>query len=204
MKWFRNIYDAVMRWAQSPAGPYVLFFAALVESLFSIVSLSAIFIIVAFVAPKRSYKLALICALGATIGAIIGYLIGHFAWINGNGDFTKFAVFFFDHIPGFTLERYNSIHELYNRWGFMVIFTTGFAPAPFEVFVYTAGVFKINFPLFVLATFTSRFLRYGLIAFFIHRFGPHARAIIEKYFNWVVLCILILVIIGVVVFYLIK
>jgi membrane protein YqaA with SNARE-associated domain len=201
---FKNLYDAILRWAQSPAGPYILFFAAMVESLFSIVSLSAIFIVVAFVAPKRSYRLALICAIGATIGALIGYLIGHFLWLDKNGDYTSFALFFFEYLPGFTAERYQHIHELYNKWGFLVIFTTGFAPSPFELFVYTAGVFNVNLPLFLLAAFASRFLRYGLIAFFIHRFGPHARALIEKYFNWVVLGILLLLIIIIVFVYLVK
>lgn len=184
-----------MRWAQSKYGPYVLFAGAFMESLFSLISLSALFIIVAFVAPKRSYRMALICALGATAGAIAGYLIGHFAWLKPNGEFTSFALFFFDIIPRFTPEMYNHVHELYNKWGFLVIFTTGFAPAPFEIFVYTAGVFDVNFILFVLAAFSSRFARYALIAFFIHRFGEHVHAFIEKYFNWVVLGILVLVII---------
>jgi membrane protein YqaA with SNARE-associated domain len=183
-----------MRWAQSKYGPYVLFAGAFLESLFSVISLSALFIIVAFVAPKRSYRMALICAAGATVGAIAGYLIGHFAWLKPNGEFTSFALFFFDIIPRFTPDMYNHVHELYNKWGFLVIFTTGFAPAPFEIFVYTAGVFDVNFVLFVLAAFSSRFARYALIAFFIHRFGEHVHAFIEKYFNWVVLGILVLVI----------
>lgn len=184
----------MMRWAQSKYGPYVLFTGAFLESLLSIISLSALFIIVSFVAPKRSYRLALICALGATVGAIAGYLIGHYAWLKPNGEFTSFALFFFNIIPHFTPEVYHRIHEMYDKWGFWVIFTTGFAPAPFEVFVYTAGVFDVNFFLFTLAAFTSRFARYALIAFFIHRFGERVRTFIEKYFNWVALGILVLVI----------
>ena len=82
MKWIKNLYDALMRWAQSPSGPHILFIAALIESLFSIFSLSSIFIVVAFVAPKRSYHLAFLCALGATLGAFLGYLIGNLAWLN--------------------------------------------------------------------------------------------------------------------------
>jgi membrane protein YqaA with SNARE-associated domain len=184
-----------MRWAQSKYGPYILFAGAFMESLFSFISLSALFILVAFVAPKRSYRMALICALGAVSGAIAGYLIGHFAWLKENEEFTSFALFFFDIVPRFTPETYHKIHEMYDRWGFLVIFTTGFAPAPFEIFVYTAGVFSINFPLFVLAAFVSRFARYALIAFFIHRFGIRVRTFIEKYFNWVALGIVLLVII---------
>lgn len=184
-----------MRWAQSKYGPYVLFVCAFIESLFSFISLSALFILVAFVAPKRSYRLALICALGAVAGAIAGYLIGHYAWLKGNGEFTSFALFFFNIIPRFTPETYLKIHEMYEKWGFIVIFTAGFVPAPFEVFVYTAGVFNVNFPLFVLAAFVSRFARYALIAFFIHRFGPQVRTFIERYFNWVALGIVLLVVI---------
>ena len=40
----------------------------------------------------------------------------------------------------------------FEEWGFVIIFTAGFTPIPYKVFTLSAGVFSINFPVFLVAS----------------------------------------------------
>jgi membrane protein DedA with SNARE-associated domain len=91
------------------------------------------------------------------------------------GYFTPFANFFFNNIHGFSVGLFNEIKELFNEWGFWVVFTAGFTV--------TAGVFDLNFMLFCIASFISRGARFFLVAFLIWRYGPNIKRFIDKYFN---------------------
>ena len=72
---------------------------------------------------------------------------------------------------------------LYRRWGFWAIFMAGLTPIPYKVFTISAGVFAINFPVFVLASTLSRGLRFFVIAGLISRYGESIRLFIDRYFN---------------------
>jgi len=117
----------------------------------------------------------------------VGYGIGHFAWITASGEFTGFANFFFNNIPGFTVSLFNSIKDLFIEWDFWIIFTAGFTPIPYKVFTITAGVFEINLVMFFIASVISRGARFFLIAFLIWKFGPDIKRFIDKYFNMLAL-----------------
>jgi len=117
------------------------------------------------------------------LGAFVGYALGYYAWIADNGEFTAFAMFFFNNIPGFTVDLYQTIKVLFNKWDFWVIFTAGFTPIPYKVFTVTAGVFDLNLIMFFIASVISRGARFFLVAFLIWKFGPDIKRFIEKYFN---------------------
>jgi len=59
-----------------------------------------------------------------------------------------------------------------------------------------AGVFRINFPVFVIASVVSRSLRFFLVAGLIYRYGPAVRSFIEKYFNILSIVFMVLLIGG--------
>jgi membrane protein YqaA with SNARE-associated domain len=132
---------------------------------------------------KNSFRFALYCTLGSVSGALVGYAIGHFAWITASGEFTGFANFFFNSIPGFSVTLFNSIKALFNQWDFWVIFTAGFTPIPYKVFTVSSGVFDVNLGMFFIASLVSRGARFFLVAFLIWKFGPGIRRFIERYLN---------------------
>lgn len=133
----------------------------------------------------KSFIFAICCTIGSVSGAFIGYAIGHYAWISISGEFTGFANFFFNNIPGFSVSLFNSIKTLFNEWDFWVIFTAGFTPIPYKVFTVTSGVFDINLLMFFIASLVSRGARFFLVAFLIWKFGPGIKQFIEKYFNMI-------------------
>lgn len=181
------MYNWVLGWAETPYGPFALFVLAFVESIFFPIPPDVLLIALALGTPRKSFRFALNCTLGSVAGAFIGYAIGHYTWISASGEFTAFANFFFNNIPGFSVELFNSIKSLFFQWDFWIIFTAGFTPIPYKVFTITAGVFDINLLMFFIASIISRGARFFLVAYLIWKFGPTIKRFIEKYFNMLAL-----------------
>jgi len=179
----KKMYDWVLEWAETPYGPIALFILAFIESVFFPIPPDILLIALALVSIKKSFRFALICTIGSVAGAFAGYAVGHFAWISPNGEFTRFANFFFNNIPGFSINLFDSIKALFNKWDFWVIFTAGFTPIPYKVFTVTAGVFDINLMMLIIASVISRGARFFLVAWLILKFGPGIKLFLEKYFN---------------------
>jgi membrane protein YqaA with SNARE-associated domain len=192
----KKTYNWVLKWADTPYGPIALFILAFSESVFFPIPPDVLLIALALGSIGKSFRFALICTIGSVSGAFVGYAIGHFAWISASEEFTGFASYFFNNIPGFTVSLFNSIKVLFNEWDFWVIFTAGFTPIPYKMFTVTAGVFDMNLVMFFIASVVSRGARFFLVAFLIWRFGPSIKQFLEKYFNVVALSFTVLLIGG--------
>lgn len=196
MKIFKRLYDWVLTWAESPYGPLALFLLAFAEASFFPVPPDALLIALALGARLRSFRFAANCAVASVLGAVFGYGIGQFAWWSAAGEFSGLAVFFFEHIPGFSHEVFYNIQGKYEEWNFWIIFTAGFTPIPYKVFTITAGAFDINFIMFIVASIVSRSARFFLVAGLIWKFGDPIRAFIDKYLNLLAILFTVLIIGG--------
>jgi membrane protein YqaA with SNARE-associated domain len=143
-------------------------------------------------ATRRSLRFAAIATVASVLGGIGGYLIGAGAW-HILGDF------FFAYVPGVTPEQFQGVQDFYNRYDFGAVFLAGLTPIPYKVFTLSAGVFSINFPVFVLASVLSRGLRFFIVAGLIFKFGPSISRFIDRYFNLLAWVFGILVVLGFVV-----
>nr|WP_256502717.1 VTT domain-containing protein [Desulfuromonas sp. KJ2020] len=139
--------------------------------------------------PAKSFRFALICSLGSVLGGMGGYGIGMVLWEGVSG-------YFYAYVPGFTPQVFHQVQNLFSTYDFWAIFAAGFTPIPYKVFTIGAGVFDINFPVFVLASAVGRSLRFFLVAWLIFRFGPAMRAFIEKYFNLLTIVFVVLLVGG--------
>jgi len=92
---------------------------------------------------------------------------------------------------------YTNVRWAYDRWGFLVVFTAGFTPLPYKVITITAGVFKINFLVFLIASAISRSARFFLVAGLIWWAGPAMKRWIDRYFNWLTLAFVVLLVGGI-------
>ncbi|HQG41486.1 MAG TPA: DedA family protein, partial [Spirochaetota bacterium] len=109
----RFLYDWVLSWAHSPFGERALFVLALAESSFFPVPPDVL--LIALVLGKREtwLRLAILCSIASVIGGLAGYAIGHFLWYSGDS-FSSIAMFFYNNIPGFTIESFNAVSKLYD------------------------------------------------------------------------------------------
>jgi membrane protein YqaA with SNARE-associated domain len=183
MNLLKKMYNWVLKWAETPYGPAALFILAFAESVFFPIPPDVLLIALAMGNSAKAFRFALNCTIGSVSGAFVGYAIGHFAWITASGEFTGFANFFFNNIPGFSVSLFSSIKALFVEWDFWVIFTAGFTPIPYKVFTVTSGVFDINIIMFFVASIISRGARFFLVAFLIWKFGPTIKSFVERYFN---------------------
>ena len=174
--WVRRLYDWVLHWADTPYGLRALALLALVESSVFPIPPDPLLIALCLGAAGRALRFAAVATAASVLGGMLGYGIGAVVWSSASG-------FFFEYVPGVTPEAFATVRGLYDRWDFWAIFLAGLTPIPYKVFTISAGVFAINFPVFVLASTLSRGLRFFVMAGLIHRYGEPIRLFIDRYFN---------------------
>ena len=183
MNYLRRLYDWILHWAETKYGVPALFLLALAESSFFPIPPDILLIPLALGARSKAIRFALVCSVASIVGGIAGYGIGYFAWWSGSEAYSVVALFFFNHIPGFTEQVFLNIQEKYEIYNFLIVFTAGFTPIPFKIITISAGAFSVNFPMFLLASTVSRSARFFLVALLIRQFGEPITAFIDKYFN---------------------
>jgi membrane protein YqaA with SNARE-associated domain len=184
---FKKLYDWVLHWAETPYGSWALFLLAFSESSFFPIPPDVLLVALAVALPRKSMRFALICSIGSVLGGCFGYLIG---WQFMNSLGVKIVSFY-----GLD-DRVDYIGNLYRNYDAWAIGIAGFTPIPYKVFTIAAGMFKINFVVFVLASFISRSARFFLVGGLIYLFGPSIQRFIEKYFNILAVVFTILLIAG--------
>jgi len=183
MNYFRRLYNWVLHWSNTKYGVPALFILSLSESSFFPIPPDVLLIALALGMQSKALYFAFVCSLASILGAIIGYTIGHFTWWNSIGEYTGIAMFFFNHIPGFSSELFTAIQQKFDLYNFFIVFTAGFTPIPFKIITISAGAFNINFPMFIIASTISRSARFFLVALLIKKFGKPITTFIDKYFN---------------------
>lgn len=183
----RRAYDWILSWADSPWGPAALFVLALVEASLFPVPPDVLLIALCLGRPKRSFRYSAICLAGTLVGAAAAYALGFWAW-------NAIDHWFIPKI--FSQDAFDAVGILYDRWNFWAVFTAGFTPVPYKIFTIAAGVFHINFGMFIFASIIGRGMRFFLIGWLIWKFGRPIKSFIDRYFNWIVIAFTVLLIGG--------
>ena len=185
----RRLYDWVLHWADTPYGAPALFVLALAESSFFPIPPDPLLIALCLGMATKSLRFAAIATVASVVGGIIGYGIGAGAW-------QVMEPIFFDYVWGVDQGSFDHMQALYDKWDFWAVFFAGLTPIPYKVFTLSAGVFSINFPVFVIASALSRALRFFVLAALIYKFGKPIEAFIDRYFNLLVVVFSVLLVGG--------
>ena len=187
----RRLYDWVIHFADTPHGERALFVLSFAESSFFPVPPDVLLAPLTLGAPKKWFRFALSCSVASVLGGILGYLIGMFLW-------QQIGPWVFAHMGGigFTAENFDKFQQGYQEYDFWIVFTCGFTPLPYKVCTITAGVAKISFLGFMIASVVSRSARFFLVAGLFGWKGEAIRPFIEKYFNWLSLAFVLLLVGG--------
>ncbi len=172
----RRLYDWVLHWAETPYGPIALFVLAMAESSFFPIPPDPLLIALCLGAAGKSLRFAALATLASVVGGVIGYGLGAGFWHVAEG-------WFFSYVPGVTPEAFDRVQALYDRYDFWAVFLAGLTPIPYKVFTLSAGVFSVNFFVFVVASVLSRGLRFYVLAALIYRFGRPIARFIDRYFD---------------------
>lgn len=177
--WHRRLYDWVIHFADTKHGPTALFALSFAESSFFPVPPDVLLAPLTLGAPKKWLRFALACSIASVLGGILGYCIGMFLW-------DAISTWVFAHLGGIGLneENFAKFQVWYDKFDFWIVFLCGFTPLPYKVCTISAGVARINFPAFIIASAVSRSARFFLVAGLMGWKGERIRPFIEKYFNW--------------------
>ena len=193
----KKLYDWVLDLAQKPNGDISLAILSFSEASFFPIPPDVLLIPLCLGNRKKIYFFAFICSCFSIVGAIFGYYIGKLLWWDMNGmEYSYIANMFFEYVPGITVDGFNRIQTMYDRWNFWIVFTAGFTPIPFKLITISAGTFNINFLMFIVASIISRSARFFIVATLIKVFGDPIKEFIEKYFNLLAIAFTILLIGG--------
>ena len=189
--WHRRLYDWVIHFANTKHGEKALFVLSFAESSFFPVPPDVLLGPMALGAPKKWVRFAVFCSVASVIGGIAGYCIGMFLWSAiGPWAYAHLAVI------NLTEENFAKFQAWYDKYDFWVVFTCGFTPLPYKVCTISAGVAKINFFGFLIASALSRSARFFIVAGLMGIKGEKIRPFVEKYFNWLSLAFVVLLIGG--------
>ena len=187
----RRLYNWVIHFADTRHGATALFCLSFAESSFFPIPPDVLLAPLSLGAPKKWFRFALACSIASILGGILGYCIGMFLWQAIGG-------WVFAHASGigFTQANFDRFQQLYDKWDFWIVSFCGFTPAPYKVCTISAGVAEINFIGFLIASALSRSARFFLVAGLFRWKGESIRPFVEKYFNWLCLVFIVLLIGG--------
>lgn len=203
-RWMRQLYDWVLKWGESEYALPALFILAFAEASFFPIPPDALLIALCMGVYKKWYKFAAICSVGSVMGGVAGYLIGMLAFDTIGEVMLDFSAT----IAGTSSEELLALAQYWFNekeiWGMQVgpwaVGIAGFTPIPYKVFTISAGFFDMSFIPFLVASLISRSLRFfvvaGLIGLLYKKFGDKIKDFIDKYFNWLAIAFVILLVLG--------
>jgi membrane protein YqaA with SNARE-associated domain len=184
-----RMYQWVLTWADRPAAVPGLAVITLAEASVFPVPPDPLLMALCLGKPEKSYYYATVTSIFSVLGGILGYAIGHFLW-GQVGDW------FITNIPGVTPAGFDRVGGLYREYDFWAVFAAGFSPLPYKLFTLAAGVFEINFTVFLVASAISRSARFFLVAGLLKKFGPSMQRFIERNLGWLSLVFVLLLLAG--------
>ncbi|MHC4215485.1 MAG: YqaA family protein [Planctomycetota bacterium] len=189
--WHRHLYNWVIHFANTKHGVTALFCLSFAESSFFPIPPDVLLGPLTLGAPKKWFRFALACSIASVLGGIFGYCIGMFLWAH-------IGQWVFDNLAWLKLtpENFEIFEQWYDKFDYWIVSVCGFTPLPYKVCTISAGIAKISFIGFLVASTLSRSARFFLVAGLFGWKGEKIRPFIEKYFNWFTLAFIALLIGG--------
>ena len=197
---FNNLYKKCLDLAAHKSSKYYLAIVSFVESSFFPIP-PDVMIIPMVISKKNDFiKIFLITTIFSVLGGMLGYLIGAFFF-----DFGSQIMSFY----GYENKLSNIKENLVNSDGFYawlgILFLAGFTPLPYKVFTIASGLISFNFFIFIVISLVSRGLRFFIVSYLSYKFGNLFTEFMEKHGSkWFTIIGLIIVIIGLLIYLIIK
>lgn len=142
--------------------------AALIEPIFMPLPMEVVFIPIVITNTERAFLYSLILVIFSAVGSVIGYIVGKSI---GRNILKKLI----------SEENLEKIEDKYNKNTFLAILTSAFTPIPYEAYVLSAGIFKVNFIKFITSAVLSRAIRYIPQGIIISLYGVTLINVIKNY-----------------------
>ena len=197
---FKSLYKKCLDLAAHKSSKYYLAVVSFSESSFFPIP-PDVMIIPMVISRKNDFiKIFLITTIFSVMGGMLGYLIGAFFF-----EFGTNIMNFYNYE-----DKLSNIKEnLINSDGFYawlgILFLAGFTPLPYKVFTIASGLISFNFFIFIFISLVSRGLRFFIVSYLSYKFGNLFTEFMEKNGSkWFTIIGLLIVIIGLLIYLIIK
>ena len=183
----RRLYDWVLHWAETPYGAWALFLLAFAESSFFPVPPDVLLIALVLGAPRRWWRFGAICTAASVVGGVLGYSIGMFLM-----DTVGARIIDLYHAQAY----YSQVQAWYAQYDLWIVFGAAFTPIPYKVFTIASGAFDMNLAGFCAVSLVGRGARFFLVAGLLRLAGPKMKNFIDRYFDWLAIAFVLLLVGG--------
>jgi membrane protein YqaA with SNARE-associated domain len=181
----RRLYDWCLAASGKPHASWIMGVVSFVESSFFPIPPDVMLIPMSLARPDRAYFYATLCTVTSVAGGVLGYIIG---------------AYLYDSVGLWLMQLYGygdkieAFREAYAEWGAWIILLKGMTPIPYKIVTIASGFAAYPLVPFILLSVVARGMRFYLLAFLLHRYGPQAREILEKRLGfWVTIGAVVLV-----------
>jgi membrane protein YqaA with SNARE-associated domain len=145
-------------------------------------SADALLIFLSIKNPHLMLFYVFMAVAGSTVGLTILYYISRRA---GQRALAKFSP-----------AKQKRVKDWIDKYDMLSVLVACMMPPPFplKLFVITAGVFRFSVVRFIAAIVIGRIIRFGLLGYFAIRYGSQAMQMLQKYYPWIGLGLVILII----------
>lgn len=181
---FSTLYNKLLQWSEHRHAPYYLAGVSIAESSVFPIPPDVMLIPMGLAKPQHIWRYATLTTVCSVIGGIIGYFLGFFLielimpWIEYVGYGPTYA----------------KVHELFQQWGFWIVFMAGFSPIPYKLFTIGAGAIHMAFMPFFIASLIGRAARFFLVSAILYYAGERLKNILPRIVNglgWFVVVVLV-------------
>ncbi len=150
-----------------------------------------------FANPHKAWLYCLAGALGSALGSIVPFALGR-----AGGE-----LFLLKRIDEARLKR---IRDRFERQEFLALLVPAMLPppTPFKLFVFSAGVFEMKVPAFLLAIIIGRLVRFGVLSVLTIMFGERIvdqiKNLLHAHPAVLVLIVIALILVGYLIFRLLR
>lgn len=174
--------EQLISWLES-YGLIGLFTISFIESFISPILPDVILIPMALADPSQAIYYSVVATAASVLGGFIGYGVG----------FRLGIPLMQKVVPP---QHVESIHKWLDKYGGWAIWLAAMAPIPYKFVSITAGVFKVNIVIFVIASVLGRAKRFLLEGILIYYYGHQAVELISRYTDNFLHGFLLLIVLG--------
>ena len=165
-------------------GAWGVFILATIDSVAIPIPLDALVAGYVYANPHLAWLYCIAGAVGSAVGCLVPYGLGR-----AGGE-----LFLLKRINEARLQR---IRDRFEKQEFVALMVPAMLPppTPFKLFVFSAGVFEMRLPAFLLAIVSGRLIRFSLLSVLTVIFGPQivteAKFLLRNHLGFTILAIMV-------------
>jgi membrane protein YqaA with SNARE-associated domain len=188
---FHTLYEKILHWSKHRHASYYLGAVSFFESSVFPIPPDVMLIPMVLSKPDKAWKYAMIMTLASIVGGIFGYALGYFA----------FEIIGQTIIETFNYQAlYAKVSSWFDHYGTFAVLLAGVTPIPYKLFTIGAGVSRMAFLPFIIASIIGRSLRFFAVAALVRHLGIRYESLLRKYIDRLSWALIMMVALGLAIF----